>query len=55
MVARRAVFLKNDGSVVDLDGASPVEFDDTPKGSYYVVIYHRNHLSIMSSSMLTVE
>lgn len=44
----RAAFLKNDGSIVDLNGISPVAFT-VPAGTYYVVIYHRNHLGVMSS------
>ena len=48
-IARRAAFLKNDGRVVDLDGNSPLRFDFLPEGAYYIVIRHRNHLSVMSS------
>ena len=48
-VAARAAFLKSDGSVVDLDGASPVSFG-IAGGSYYIVVKHRNHLAIMSAS-----
>ena len=50
VAARYAAFLKSDGNIVDLDGASPVKFDGVDNGSYYVVTYHRNHLGIMSSS-----
>lgn len=45
----RAAFLKSDGSIVDLNGTSPVAFT-VPAGTYYVVIYHRNHLGVMSSA-----
>jgi hypothetical protein len=45
----RAAFLKSDGSVVEIDGASPVAFH-VPAGSYYVVVRHRNHLAIMSAA-----
>jgi len=47
-VGTRAAFIKSDGSVVDLDGSSPVKFE-VAEGDYYIVIHHRNHLSIMSS------
>jgi hypothetical protein len=53
--ARRACFIKSDGSIVDLDGTSPVEFDKTSGNSYYVVIRHRNHLAIMSANALTLS
>ena len=47
-VARRAGLLKSDGTIVDLDGTSPLAFV-IDEGSYYVVVEHRNHLPIMSS------
>jgi hypothetical protein len=46
--ATRAAFVKNDGSIVDMDGISPVNFV-IKAGNYYIVLHHRNHLSIMSS------
>ena len=49
-VATRAAFLKSDGTIVDMDGTSPLDFWGTPDGSYYIVIKHRNHLSVMSAS-----
>jgi len=52
-VARRAAFIRGDGNIVDLDGSSPVEFSGIPSGGYYLVIKHRNHLSIMSSDTIS--
>lgn len=49
---RRAAFIRNDGKIVDLDGVSPVTFSDVPETSYYIVVYHRNHIISMSSSSL---
>lgn len=49
LVAVRAAFIRSDGKIVDLDGISPVRFD-VPAGDYYLVIYHRNHLAIMSAN-----
>jgi len=54
-VGRRAAFLKNDGSIVDIDETSPVKFRGRPDGDYYIVIRHRNHLSIMSTDMQTLN
>lgn len=54
-VAVRATFLKNDGAIVDLDGTSQVSFNTIEAGDYYVVIRHRNHLDIMSSSPVTIS
>ena len=48
-MAGRAGFLKSDGTVVDIDGASPLSFTGVSPGNYYVVVRHRNHLAIMSA------
>jgi hypothetical protein len=53
ILAKRAAFLKSDGSIVDLDGTSAVQFNNSTVGNgknLYVVIRHRNHLAIMSAS-----
>ena len=53
--ARRAAFLLSNGSVVDLDGTSPLQFLNvsvSEENNLYVVIRHRNHLSIMSANAL---
>jgi photosystem II stability/assembly factor-like uncharacterized protein len=55
VVDQRAAFLKSDGTVVDLDGTSQVSFPDVLDGSYYLVIYHRNHLPIMSSTTMNLS
>ncbi|MBN3036662.1 MAG: hypothetical protein JW861_13840 [Bacteroidales bacterium] len=53
IVARQAAFLLKDGSVVGLDGSSVLSFDYIPVNSLFAVIWHRNHLGIMSSGPLT--
>ena len=45
----RAAFLKSDGTIVDLNGTGPLSLNDILPGNYYVVIRHRNHLSVMSA------
>jgi len=52
----RAGFLLKDGKIVDLDGTSPLHFK-VNGDTYYIVVKHRNHLSVMSASdvALTVE
>lgn len=51
----KACFLKNDGSVVDLDGTSQIKLFDIADGNYYLVVRHRNHLSVMSSSAVNLS
>jgi hypothetical protein len=54
-VGTRAAFLKNDGTIVDTDGSSPVTFTGLSDGDYYVVVRHRNHLAIMSASAIPLS
>ncbi|MCC6727043.1 MAG: hypothetical protein IT258_21250 [Saprospiraceae bacterium] len=48
VLATRAALLQRDGDVVDVDGASAVNFPQTPAGEYFVVIDHRIHLGVMT-------
>jgi len=54
LAATRAAFIKSDGKVVDIDGTSPVSFF-IKAGDYYIVIRHRNHLSIMSANPISLS
>ncbi|MBM3434652.1 MAG: hypothetical protein FJY07_00370 [Bacteroidetes bacterium] len=49
-IARQAAFLMNDGSIRNLDGTGNQQFNNlTIQHSLFVVIYHRNHLAVMSA------
>jgi hypothetical protein len=50
IVARKAAFLKNNGSIVDLDGTSKPSFSELSSDNYYIIIRHRNHLDVMSAN-----
>ena len=52
--ASRAAFLMSNGSVADLNGLSPLYFE-IPADDYYIVISHRNHLSIMSAATVSLS
>ncbi|HQY52602.1 MAG TPA: hypothetical protein PLD63_09550 [Ignavibacteria bacterium] len=52
---KRAGFVKSDGSIVDLDGVSPLKFTSVAAGMYYVVVGHRNHLPVMSANKTTLN
>jgi|GEM_PF-3150577 len=54
-IATRAAFIRSDGSVVDIDGVSPVSFSGITLGTYYIVVRHRNHLAIMSANPATIN
>jgi hypothetical protein len=53
--ARQSAFLLNNGSIVTTDGSSYLQFDDPITHQLYVVIHHRNHLSIMSATPLPYQ
>jgi hypothetical protein len=50
MVSKKAGFVLKSGSVVGVDGDSPLAFPGINAGNYYVVVRHRNHLPIMSAA-----
>lgn len=54
-VLSKSVLLRRDGRIVDDDGVTTQIELDADAGSYYVVLRHRNHLSIMSASALALD
>ena len=50
----RAAFILKNGNIVDLDGINPVEFIAN-EDEYYIVVKHRNHLSVMSANSISIE
>ncbi len=50
MIAQQAAFLLNNGSIVGLDGSSILSFNHTIIQSLFLVVWHRNHLGIMSAN-----
>lgn len=53
LVTSQAAFLTKDGKVVGVDGSSNLIFDETINQDLFVVIWHRNHLGVMSAVPLT--
>ncbi len=53
VLSTRSALIQRGGDVVDIDGASPVEFLETP-GDYHVALRHRNHLGVMTAIPLTL-
>lgn len=48
-IATRAAFLMKDGSIKDLDGSYGLFFETDVTDNLYVVLWHRNHLAVMSN------
>lgn len=53
IINRQAGFVLKNGNIVGTDGTNMMHFDVFITQNLYVVIRHRNHLSIMSSGPLT--
>jgi hypothetical protein len=51
---KKAGLLLNTGQIVDADGSSPFAMDSVPPGDYYIIIKHRNHLSIASAQSVSL-
>ncbi|MCB2221580.1 MAG: hypothetical protein KQI35_14375 [Bacteroidetes bacterium] len=55
VVARKAAFLKSNGDIVAMDGMTFPRFDIVPSNDYYLAIWHRNHLGVLSAQPITME
>jgi hypothetical protein len=42
----RSALIQRDGDIVDVDGVSPVTFNNIADGNYIVAVRHRNHLGL---------
>ncbi len=54
-IISKSVFLHKDGNIISDDGVTKQIQLNIPKGDYYIVIKHRNHLSIMSSGKIHLD
>lgn len=53
VVSKRAALLRNDGVILDIDGSTDIDFGSVSAGDYYIAIFHRNHLPILSTFPVT--
>lgn len=54
-IGQMAGFVLNNGSVVGIDGSSNLQFTTPVSQNLFLVIWHRNHLGIMSATPLTLN
>jgi hypothetical protein len=55
-VCQRSFFIMNDGSLVDLDGTTTdLKMPGMLDGGYHLLIRHRNHLAVMSESVVSLN
>jgi uncharacterized protein (TIGR02145 family) len=52
MINRQAGFLKSDGQITGMNGTDMIYYAGSVSNNLYVVIWHRNHLAIMTSGPL---
>jgi uncharacterized protein (TIGR02145 family) len=50
----QAAFILKDGSIVDLDGSSPILMHYPLADQLFILLWHRNHLPVMSANPLTL-
>lgn len=55
VIFRKAALLKTDGTIVTTDGSSLPEFTGYIQYDVYAVVYHRNHLSVLSANWIDYE
>lgn len=55
VLATRSGLIRRDGHVVDLDGDSPLQFDNVGPDDYYVAVVHRNHLRIHTTNTINLN
>jgi len=53
IVAAQSAFVDKNGYIVDVNGTDPLKFMVVP-GKYYIVVKHRNHLTVMSNTAISL-
>lgn len=53
VIDRKAGLIRSDGVITDVNGSPSIAFN-APGGSYYVVLHHRGHVSIMSANPISL-
>jgi hypothetical protein len=51
----RACLLTSSGNVNDTDGSGYINFNGIMEGNYYLIIYHRNHLPLVTSRLIKIN
>jgi len=55
MIEREAAFVLKNGNIVGLDGTTPIELNTPTTQNVFLVVWHRNHLGVMSAVPLTLS
>jgi len=56
VIDQRALLLRNDGKIVDLNGYQEMKFDiPTVSDNVYMIVWHRNHLGVMTANPVSFD
>ena len=55
VAARKAMLLRNDGIIMDVDGNPGISFQSVPDAEYHIAIFHRNHIAVLSSEAVFLD
>jgi hypothetical protein len=55
IINRQAAFLKKDGMIAGLYGVNMITYKGTITKNMFVIIWHRNHLGIISARVITLS
>ena len=55
IISQHAAFLRNDGQIVGMDGMSELTFYSTVNQQLFGVVWHRDHLGVMSAFPLSLS
>jgi hypothetical protein len=55
VVTTRAAFITENGLITGLDGITPITFPGMTAGFYYLSVYHRNHLAVMTANPVAIN
>ncbi|MFZ4543686.1 MAG: hypothetical protein ACOYOA_06525 [Saprospiraceae bacterium] len=55
IIATRSGLLLQNGEIVDINGVSPLKFNNLAAGSYYIALRHRNHIGIRSQQTFALS
>ncbi len=50
VIAQKPVLVNADGTIVDLTGETLITFEGVDDGNYYIAVFHKSHLPIISSA-----
>ncbi len=55
IIHQQAVFLRNDGALITLEGQEEIVFNGVHIGAYHIAVHHLSHLAIISSQAHLIQ